>query len=201
MLAAIQQNGMLAIMTGRKGPRHEQVTCWIKWLNLQLHPEGGWYRETYRSAERVPAEALPDRFASSRCLGTAIYYLLEGGQRSKLHRIKSDEIWHFYDGDALTIHMFSDTDGYRQTVLGRRPHAGECLQAVVPAGCWFGAEPGGGSGFSLVGCTVAPGFEFADFEFADRASLIRCYPALRDVIMRLTQDAGDDRNACKTPSS
>ena len=180
---------------------HTTAKEWINCLKLTPHPEGGWYRETYRSAELVTAEALPERFGGSRCLGTAIYYLLEAGQVSHLHRIRSDEVWHFYDGDALSIHMFSDTDGYRQAVLGRRPQAGECLQVVVPAGCWFGAELGISSGFALVGCTVAPGFEFADLELAGRASLIRCHPASRDVIMRLTRSPDDARRAGKMPSS
>lgn len=180
---------------------HAKARYWIDKLELQPHPEGGWYRESYRSEEMISASALPERFGGSRCFGTAIYYLLEGGQCSHLHRIKSDELWHFYDGDALSIHMFPDTGSYQRTVLGRHPQAGEYLQAVVPAGCWFGAELSSGSGFALVGCTVAPGFDLADFELANRQVLMGRYPDHRNIIMRLTRVSDDGHNACKMPSS
>ena len=157
----------------------------ITQLDLMRHPEGGWFRETYRCAESVPAQALPQRFGSDRSLSTGIYFLLQEPDVSALHRIKSDEMWHFYAGSALLIHALFD-DGRRRTQrLGPDCAAGDLYQLVVPAGCWFGAELAG-KGFALVGCTVAPGFDFADFEMADRQQLCAAYPQHADLIGRLT---------------
>ncbi len=156
-------------------------------LNLARHPEGGWYRETYRSAEVLPANQFPERFGGERCLGTAIYFLLEQGDFSTLHRIKSDEIWHFYAGASLTVHVITGNGEHSTLKLGRDMAAGETFQAVVPAGCWFGAEVSGPGPYSLVGCTVAPGFDFADFELGERDELLRSYPAHEEVIRRLTR--------------
>lgn len=157
---------------------HPEAEYWIRALNLQPHPEGGWYRETYRSAETIPADGLPARFGAPRCCSTAILFLLEGGTVSALHRIRSDELWHFYAGGVLRISMIEGAGTLRELRLGVDPAGGASVQAVVPAGAWFGArleEPGS---FALVGCTVSPGFDFADFELADRAALAREFPAL-----------------------
>lgn len=150
----------------------------IKRLELIRHPEGGWFRETYRSSETVPAGALPERFGGGRVFSTAIYYLLESGDISALHRIKSDEVWHFYAGSTLLIHCLFSDGRYQVFRLGPDPAAGEQFQVVVPAGCWFGAELAGEEegGFALVGCTVAPGFDFADFEMAQAGDLCERYP-------------------------
>lgn len=161
----------------------------IDQLELTRHPEGGWFRETYRCAESVPAQALPERFGGSRSLSTAIYFLLEEPDISALHRIKSDEMWHFYTGSALLIHSIFPDGRHRVQRLGPDCAADELYQLVVPAGCWFGAELAGkklGSGFTLVGCTVAPGFDFADFEMADRRQLCAAYPQHAELIARLS---------------
>jgi predicted cupin superfamily sugar epimerase len=155
---------------------------WIERLALVPHPEGGWYRETYRSSERVEAAALPSRFGGARVLSTAIYYLLRAGDRSALHRIKSDEIWHHYAGDAVTLWVLEAPGVARQLRLG-----GDGLpQVTVPAGAWYGARVADGGDYALMGGTVAPGFEFADFELGDRTVLLAGWPAHRAIIEALT---------------
>lgn len=160
----------------------------ITTLGLARHPEGGWFRESYRSSGTIPASALPRRFGGDRSYCTSIYFLLEKGDVSAFHRIRSDELWHFHAGAGLTIHVFSPTGGYRTLLVGGDPGAGESFQAVVPAGSWFGAEVTGDGEFSLVGCTVAPGFDFADFELADRETLLGLFPARGELIRRLTRE-------------
>jgi uncharacterized protein len=154
---------------------------WIKKLQLAKHPEGGYFKETYRSGETIPAVGLPPRFDEDRAFSTAICFLLTGDDCSTLHRIKSDEMWHFYAGSELTIHVIEPTGNYGQIKLG-----GDRFQAVVPAGCWFGATVEQRQAYALVGCTVAPGFDFADFELAKRDELIAQFPQHRVIIERLT---------------
>ena len=162
----------------------------IAHFGLQPHPEGGYYRETYRSATDVEVRA------GRRAASTAIYYLLEDSDYSAWHRIASDEIWHFYAGQALNVHVLDEGGTLRTHRLGdplRDP--GCAFQAVVPAGRWFAAElasrplraqhEAAGSAFALVGCTVAPGFEFHEFELADAQALIRTYPEHAELIGRL----------------
>lgn len=158
----------------------------ITHLKLVRHPEGGWFRESYRSDESVPGVALPERFGGSRAFSTAIYFLLESGDISAMHRIKSDEIWHFYAGSTLLIHTILPGGSYQLHRLGGDLAAGDQYQVVVPAGHWFGAEPAG-EGFTLAGCTVSPGFDFADFEMADRRDLSGIYPEHTELIGRLTR--------------
>jgi predicted cupin superfamily sugar epimerase len=155
-------------------------------LKLSRHPEGGWYRESYRATGIVAANLLPQRFEGDRAFSTAIYFLLERGDISALHRIKSDELWHFYSGAALTVHVITPEGDYYPLKIGSDLAAGESFQAVVPANCWFGAEPEGE--YSLVGCTVAPGFDFADFEMGTREQLLRRFPAHASVILSLTPE-------------
>ena len=157
---------------------------WIHRLDLTPHPEGGWYREVYRATETIPADGLPDRFDGPRSCSTSIYYLLERGQFSAFHRIRSDELWHFYDGDPLEIVMFGQGGGPRVLLLGRVGDAQP--QVVVPANHWFGARCPQGSDYTLCGCTVAPGFDFADFEMAARGQLEATYPAHKRIIRELT---------------
>ena len=149
-------------------------------LDLVEHPEGGWYREVYRAAGSIPQEALPDRFPGPRDYATHIYYLLVGDQVSHYHRIKSDELWHFYDGEALDIHMLRD-DGAREILhLDREQPFG-----WVPADTWFAACVPSGP-FALAGCSVSPGFDFADFDLGAPAALLDQYPDLQDEILRFT---------------
>lgn len=144
--------------------------------NLQPHPEGGWYKETYQSKEQLEAACLPERFGGSRAFSTAIYFLLELGNFSAFHRIKSDECWHFYAGDPLVIYVLQLDGTLNEIYLGSDITNGQLFQYVVPANCWFASRPAIGSKFCFVGCTVAPGFNFDDFELADVAVLSALYP-------------------------
>ena len=157
----------------------------IEQLGLISHPEGGWYRETYRCSETAPAASLPERFEGDRSFCTAIYFLLGKGDISKLHRIKSDEIWHFYSGATLMVHLLTPHGEHNVIKLGTDLASGETYQAVVPAGCWFGAEVAGDGGYSLVGCTVSPGFDFADFEMGSSDSLLKQFPDHTDIILHM----------------
>lgn len=159
---------------------------WIARLGLVRHPEGGWYRETYRAAERVEAAALPPRFGGARAFSTAIYYLLRAGERSALHRIKSDEVWHHYAGDAVTMWLLEASGHARSVRLGGDGEP----QVIVPARTWYGARVVDGGEYALMGGTVAPGFDFADFELADRATLLATWPTQRAVIEALTYPQG-----------
>ena len=158
----------------------ESAASLIERLQMQPHPEGGYYRETYRSSCEIQ---LPGLFPGPRSASTGIYYLLERGDFSAFHRIKSDEMWHFYAGDPIVVHVLhaNRAERYQRIELGR----GLAYQAVVPAGAWFASESAGE--FSLVGCTVAPGFDFADFEMAERSRLIKDFPEYADLIGRLTR--------------
>ena len=164
---------------------------WIRALQLRRHPEGGWFREVYRSEETIPHESLPSRFSGDRSFSTAIYFLLEGAEFSAFHRIRQDELWHFYEGASLTIHRIDPDGNYSAIRLGRNTQAGESLVVVVQAGQLFGAtvdvDPGASCSYSLVGCTVAPGFEFADFEMPSRRELLEQYPQHRQLIEQLTR--------------
>lgn len=163
------------------------ASYWIDSLSMQPHPEGGYYRETYRSAESVAGSALPERFGGSRSLSTAIYFLLESGSFSAFHRIKSDEIWFFHDGLPLRIQMIFPDGTLSSVTIGNEPDRGQQPQAVIPAGCWFGGGPEGEEGYTLVSCTVAPGFDFSDFELADRAELTKRFPQHSGLIRSLTR--------------
>ena len=160
------------------------ASYWIDRLGLQAHPEGGYFRETYRSADRLDAGALGGRYDGPRPASTAIYFLLTSEAYSALHRLKSDELWHYHAGAPLTVHVIDREGGYRSHRVGLDLDAGQRPQAVVPAGCWFGASVDEPGGYALVGCTVAPGFDFADFELADRDRLTRQFPEHAELIAR-----------------
>jgi uncharacterized protein len=159
---------------------------WIQKLGLEAHPEGGYYRQTYKSDLVLAKGSLPAEFGA-RAASTAIYFLLRGEEFSAFHRLRSDEVWHFYVGSTLVVHVIDEGGRYSEILLGSDPECGEVLQAVVKAGSWFGSRVGDGSGFALVGCTVAPGFEFEDFEMGKREELVREYPEHRAVIEGLTR--------------
>lgn len=164
----------------------QDANYWISRLNLTEHPEGGYFKETYRSEELIDNDALPKRFKGTRSFSTAIYFLLRGDQVSHLHRIKSDELWHFYSGSALTIHIIDKHDQYNRIRLGCNFDKGEMYQAAVKAGTWFGATVDMSDSYSLVGCTVSPGFDFDDFEMGNREELLARYPRHSQIIEKLT---------------
>lgn len=155
---------------------------WVNKLGLIEHPEGGFYKEIYRSNEIIEKRALPERFTGDRAFCTSIYFLLRGTDISAFHRIKQDEIWHFYYGSSLTIHEIDKNGQYFTPKLGSNLDNNEFFQVVVKAGCYFGATVNDKDSYSLVGCTVAPGFDFDDFEMAKRDELIARYPEHRKII-------------------
>ncbi|MFM6401178.1 cupin domain-containing protein [Planktothrix sp.] len=161
----------------------------IEKYQLIPHPEGGYFRETYRSEGVVPHQALPDNFKGDRNYCTGIYFLLPQGTKSCLHRIQSDEMWHFYLGGSMTLVLMHEDYGVQNIILGSDLQAGETVQFVVPAGWWFGGYPNSESAYSFVGCTVAPGFDFADFELGTRTDLISKFPESSELILKLTPDA------------
>lgn len=164
-----------------------KIDSLINHLKLEPHPEGGWYAETYRSRGIIPGHALPEGFVGYRNFCTAIYFLLPANTFSAFHRILSDECWHFYEGAPVNIYVIKPSGELEIVKLGKNVHEGEVFQAVVPAGCWFASQPVTDDGFSLVGCTVSPGFEFADFELADGNELSEKYPAHEQIIRSLTR--------------
>jgi predicted cupin superfamily sugar epimerase len=164
-----------------------RAQSWIDGLQLRRHPEGGWFRETYRSDEVIATAALPSRFGGDRAFSTAIYFLLDGEDFSALHRIKQDEVFHFYEGAALTLHVIDPQGRYATVEVGRDLAGGELPQAVVKSGSVFGATVSDPRSYALVGCTVAPGFDFADFALPGRDELCRQFPQHRQVIERLTR--------------
>jgi uncharacterized protein len=161
----------------------EAAAHWIRELQLSPHPEGGYYRVTYSSQLSIARMALPSNFHGDRAASTAIYFLLTEKEFSAFHRIASDELWHFYAGNALQI-LAIDPDGVLSEL---RLDGTGSFQAMVPAGSWFASRLVDMSGFALVGCTVAPGFDFAEFELAKREQLITFYPQHRQVIEDLTR--------------
>jgi predicted cupin superfamily sugar epimerase len=161
---------------------------WVEKLRLEPHPEGGYYRQTYRADLTVPREALPPDFAGSRSAATAIYFLLTGKNFSAFHRLRSDELWHFYAGQSLFVHVIAGNGTYSPIALGSNAEAGEVFQAVVKAGAWFASEVRDPNAWALVGCTVAPGFDFADFQLGRRDNLLKQFPQYKELIERLTRE-------------
>lgn len=155
-------------------------------LELKPHPEGGYYKETYRSADYIPNDVLSNAFNSDRSVSTCIYFLLTSENFSAFHRINQDEIWHHYYGAAIKIHMISEDGEYTSVVVGKDFSNGEIPQYVVKAKTWFAAEIPAKDSFALVGCTVAPGFDFEDFQLPSRQFLTELFPEHQLVITRLT---------------
>lgn len=158
----------------------------IERLDLQPHPEGGYFAEVYRSNEKVKERGLPGRYSGERVFSTSIYFLLEGNQVSHMHRLKSDETWHFYLGSTLLLHIINPGGNYSEIKIGNNLEQDEILQFTIPQESWFGAEVMDKESFALVGCTVAPGFEFDDFEMGERNTLLELYPQYKALIEKLT---------------
>ena len=161
------------------------VNTLIQRYGLESHPEGGWYKQTYKSNEQIAAAALPERFNGDRAFSTAIYFLLEQGNFSAFHRIKSDECWHFYTGDPLLIYIIEQNGELKIISLGNDFEKGQTFQYVEPANCWFAGRPAPGSEYCFVGCTVSPGFEFGDLELANATELSAIYPEHKKIIEQL----------------
>lgn len=157
----------------------------IKHLGLARHPEGGYYREIYRAGESIGKEELPERYTGDRAFSTAIYFMLTDDDISAFHKIRSDETWHYYAGNSLTLYQI-DRSGELQTKrLGMNIANGERPQITIEKETYFGARINDG-GFCLMGCTVAPGFDFADFEMPSRELLLQKYPQHKEIIKMLT---------------
>lgn len=161
----------------------KSANYWVEQLGMKPHPEGGFFKETYRAAD----SASFDGFESPRSISTGIYFLLTSGNFSAFHRIKSDEMWHFYTGDPLSIFIIHPNGELQEIRLGLDVENGQLPQAVVPAHTWFASRVHGSGDHSMVGCTVAPGFDFNDFEMADRNTLTAQYPKHAAVITALTR--------------
>ena len=166
---------------------HYSAAYWREQLKLESHVEGGSFRETYRSEWVLDLATLPAGMNGSRNASTCIYFLLEEGQFSAFHRIAADEIWHFYDGHTLTIYEIAPGGKLLAHKLGRDVSNGESLQVIIPAGNWFAARVEAPGEYALAGCTVAPGFDFADFELAEKAPLQAAYPDHAVLIDTLTR--------------
>lgn len=158
----------------------------IHHYNLTPHPEGGFYRRTYCSTACVPQAALPHGYGGARACGSAILYLLRAGEYSRLHRLRQDEMWHFYLGGPLRLVCIPLSGVPCEVLLGPDVTQGQHVQYLVPGGCWFGATPAPDVPFALVGCTVTPGFDFADFDLADEKLLLSEYPLARDIIRQFS---------------
>ena len=174
-------------MTGSLPPQINEAPAIIDHLNLSRHPEGGWYREVYRSDEILPAGSLPERYNEPHSINTSIYFLLESGDFSAFHRIRSDETWHFYLGSPVIIYIIFPDGKYREVVMGNNLIDNQELQYTILRGCWFAAKVQDEDSFALVGCTVSPGFEFSDFELAERKQLISLFPDYEQLILSLTR--------------
>lgn len=159
----------------------------IKRLNLQKHPEGGYFKETYRSEITIPGFSLPLEFESARSVSTCIYFMLTSDEFSAFHKVNQDEAWHFYTGNTILLHIISPEGEYSNIKIGSDFSSDETPQFIVPAQHWFAAEIKNNEGFALVGCTVAPGFDFKDFELADCNQLQKRFPKHSQLISRLTR--------------
>jgi len=158
----------------------------IKKLDLKPHPEGGYFKETYRSEEEIDGGSLSASLNGKRAVSTCIYFLLTSNDFSAFHRIQQDEIWHFYSGSPVKLHTISETGVHSGFIIGNDLMKGEVPQLVVPKRDWFAAEVVNENAYTLVGCTVAPGFDFNDFELPNREKLISLFPEHVEIITKLT---------------
>ncbi len=157
-------------------------------LNLAPHPrEGGYFVQTWKSEEMIPRSALDPRYSGPRAAGTAIYYLLEPGTFSEMHRLASDEVFHFYLGDPVEMLQLWPDRSSRRVMLGHDLAAGMNVQTVVPENIWQGSRLVSGGRFALLGCTVSPGFDYEDYEAGGGEELIRHWPQERELIRLLTR--------------
>ena len=163
------------------------VQYWIDKLKMEQHPEGGYYKRLYASEENIRTVGLPERFTSTRRLMSCIYFLLTADNFSSFHKLQSDEIWNFYTGQAVKLTTIIARGELNQKLLGPDMEQGQAFQLAVPANTWMAAEIVDDSGFALLGCTVAPGFQFEDWELGERKKLLQLFPKHEEVINRLTR--------------
>ena len=160
---------------------------WIEKLALTAHPEGGWFKETFRSEDEFSKQQLPERYSSPRNASTCIYYLLNQTDRSCFHRLQSDESWHYYAGGSpVRLYIISDEGKLETKLLGRDPENNESFQVHIPRNHWFAAELTNQNDYALVGCTVAPGFNFEDFEMGTFQQLSRNFPQHNELLKQFT---------------
>lgn len=164
----------------------DEIYFLVNQLGLIPHPEGGYYKETYRSTNVIPKAAL-EGFSGDRNFCTSIYFLLTSDNFSAFHRIKQDEIWHFYKGASLLVHVIYPDGEYVCHEVGMDLENGQLPQLTVPAGCWFASSVKEKESYCFVGCTVAPGFDFDDFELALRSDLVAEFPQHSKIITELTR--------------
>jgi len=157
----------------------------IQKFQLTKHPEGGFFKELYRSEGVIPGSVLGKEFSGDRNFATSIYFLLTSENFSAFHRIRQDEIWNFYSGSNIFIHSIDPIGNYQKIELGMKGDA--VPQYVIPRGCWFASSVKELNSYGFAGCTVAPGFDFKDFELANRNELCAEFPQHRDIISRLTR--------------
>ena len=158
----------------------------IKVLEMIPHPEGGFYKENYRAKGEINANALTDKYNGSRNFSTGIYFMLTEDSFSAFHRINQDEMWHFYDGDPIELHMITKSGDYSCVIIGRDISNNEFLQYVVPGGVWFASRVKNKAEYSLLGCTVSPGFDFNDFVLPSRKEMTALFPQHAEIIAELT---------------
>lgn len=159
----------------------------IKQLNLSPHPEGGYYKETYRSTGQIDKPSLPEVYGSERNYCTGIYFLLTSDTFSAFHKINQDEMWHFYQGTTIELHIISESGVHTKHLIGTNFDRGEVPQLVVPGNHWFAAKVIEKDSFALVGCTVSPGFSFEDFVLPTRTELLQLFPQHVDVITEFSR--------------
>jgi uncharacterized protein len=167
---------------------HRQAADVIAQLSLIPHPEGGYYREMYRSSGTIAANTLPSQYSGARSYVTSIYFLLTSESSSRFHRLRSDELWYFHEGSSLTVFIISPDGVMTKHRVGAGIENGEALQCAVPAESWFAAAVDAPNSYSLISCVVAPGFDFADFELGQRGALVRQFPDHAACIDALTPD-------------
>ncbi len=165
--------------------KRDEVGAIIQRLRLEPHPEGGWFRQTYVSSDTLSSAALP-RHPGERPCSTSIYFLTTSENFSAFHRIRSDEMWYHHSGDAVSIEIIY-RDGERDTLVIGPVELGYEPQALVPAGTWFASHVSDNGRWALVGCSVAPGFDYSDYELADQYRLIKDFPIHADIITSLTR--------------
>ena len=162
-----------------------EVHNWVSKLGLTPHPEGGYYKRTFESDEKITDKELSVTFEGHRKLYTSIYFLLTSDDVSHFHRLKSDELWYFHAGSPLTIHVIDENGEYQESKLGLNLEKGEVPQILVKKNSIFGSSVMEEETFSLVGCMVSPGFEFRDFELFTQDELIQKYPQHEEIILKL----------------